>query len=42
MQSWDRIWTDEVLYKKYGITHDQQAYIEAQVRVMELGNGIDE
>jgi site-specific DNA-methyltransferase (adenine-specific) len=39
MQSWDRKWTDEVLYQKYGIEPDEQAYIEAQVRPM---NGGDE
>ena len=38
MQSWDRTWTDELLYQKYGITADEQAYIESQVRVM---NGDD-
>jgi site-specific DNA-methyltransferase (adenine-specific) len=36
LQSWDRIWTDEALYEKYGINEDQQAYIESQVREMVL------
>jgi site-specific DNA-methyltransferase (adenine-specific) len=36
MQNWDRLWTDEDLYKKYGITGDEQAYIESQVRAMDL------
>lgn len=35
-QAWNRIWTDEALYEKYGITEDQQAYIESQVREMVL------
>jgi site-specific DNA-methyltransferase (adenine-specific) len=42
MQTWDRTWTDEALYVKYGITPDEQAYIESQVRVMSLDNGSDE
>lgn len=42
MQTWDRVWSDEQLYSKYGITPDEQAYIESQVRVMEVGNGTDD
>lgn len=34
-QSWDQTWTDDVLYKKYGITKDEVAYIESMVRPME-------
>jgi site-specific DNA-methyltransferase (adenine-specific) len=33
-QTWDRTWTDAELYKKYGITKDEQAYIEAMVKEM--------
>jgi site-specific DNA-methyltransferase (adenine-specific) len=33
-QSWDRIWTDAELYKKYGITKDEQAYIESMIKEM--------
>ncbi len=33
-QIWDRTWTDAELYKKYGITADEQAYIEAMVKEM--------
>lgn len=33
-QSWDRTWTDEALYEKYGITEDEQAYIEQMIREM--------
>jgi site-specific DNA-methyltransferase (adenine-specific) len=42
MQTWDRTWTDEPLYAKYGITKKEQAYIESQVREMNLDNGHDE
>lgn len=35
MQSWDRIWTDEELYKKYGITEEEIEFIESVVRPME-------
>ena len=41
-QTWDRTWTDEALYAKYGITKKEQAYIESQVREMNLDNGDDE
>lgn len=33
-QSWDRTWTDEALYEKYGITEDEQAYIAKMVKEM--------
>jgi len=33
-QTWDRTWTDVELYKKYGITADEQAYIEAMIKEM--------
>ncbi len=42
MQTWDRIWTDDVLYEKYGITKQERAYIESQVRAMDLGSSADE
>jgi site-specific DNA-methyltransferase (adenine-specific) len=42
MQKWNQTWTNEALYKKYGITHDEQAYIESQVRAMNLDSGGDE
>jgi site-specific DNA-methyltransferase (adenine-specific) len=41
-QAWDRTWTDEALYAKYGITRKEQAYIESQVRTMNLDDGDDE
>ena len=33
-QTWDRTWTDAELYKKYGITADEQDYIEYMVKEM--------
>jgi site-specific DNA-methyltransferase (adenine-specific) len=41
-QTWDRTWTDEALYAKYGITGKEQAYIESQVRTMVLDGGDNE
>ncbi|MCA6271633.1 MAG: Eco57I restriction-modification methylase domain-containing protein [Phenylobacterium sp.] len=34
-QSWDRTWTDAALYEKYGITAEEQTYIESMIRPME-------
>jgi site-specific DNA-methyltransferase (adenine-specific) len=36
MQKWNCTWTDEALYEKYGITQEEQAYIESQVKIMNL------
>ncbi|MCW2310931.1 Eco57I restriction-modification methylase domain-containing protein [Rhodoferax antarcticus] len=33
-QTWDSDWTDEVLYKKYGITTDEIAFISSMIRPM--------
>ena len=33
-QAWDRAWTDEALFKKYGITPEEQRYIESIVKEM--------
>jgi site-specific DNA-methyltransferase (adenine-specific) len=41
-QTWDRTWTDERLYAKYGIAKKEQAYIESQVREMNLDDTDDE
>ena len=30
-QTWDRKWTDVMLYEKYGITNDEIAFIESQI-----------
>ena len=35
-QSWDRTWSDKALYKKYGLTQEQIAYIESVIKPMEL------
>jgi site-specific DNA-methyltransferase (adenine-specific) len=40
-QKWTKRWTDEALYKKYGITEEEIAFIETLVRPMEL-DGADE
>lgn len=37
-QDFTEEWTDEKLYKKYGITEDEIAFIESMIRPMELGN----
>jgi hypothetical protein len=36
-QTWTDQWTDEALYSKYGITGEEQAFIERVVRPMDLG-----
>lgn len=37
LQTWDRTWTDAELYEKYGLTDDEIAFIESQIKPMELG-----
>ena len=37
-QAWDRTWTDEILYKKYGLTKNDIAFIESRVRTMDSGD----
>jgi site-specific DNA-methyltransferase (adenine-specific) len=41
-QTWDRIWTDEALYEKYGLTDEEVAFIEKIVRPMELADESDD
>jgi site-specific DNA-methyltransferase (adenine-specific) len=36
MQDFSEPWTDEKLYKKYGITKDEQVFIESVIKPMEL------
>jgi len=36
IQNFDEPWTDEKLYKKYGITKEEIAFIESMVRPMEM------
>lgn len=38
MQDFDEPWTDEKLYKKYGLDADEIAFIESMIRPMELNN----
>src|SRR5437667_3982461 len=38
VQSWDRTWTDAALYKNYGITKDEIAFIESMIRPMGEGD----
>jgi site-specific DNA-methyltransferase (adenine-specific) len=35
IQVWNRQWTDEALYKKYGLTSKESDYIEAVIRPMD-------
>jgi site-specific DNA-methyltransferase (adenine-specific) len=35
VQDFSKSWTDEKLYKKYGLTTDEVAFIESMVRPME-------
>ncbi len=35
LQKWNRMWTDEALYKKYGLSDEDIAFIESMVRPME-------
>ncbi len=37
-QAWDRTWTDEVLYKKYGLAKDDIAFIESRIRPVEASD----
>jgi site-specific DNA-methyltransferase (adenine-specific) len=37
MQDFSESWTDEKLYKKYGLTKDEIAFIESMVKTMEIG-----
>lgn len=39
MQDFSEPWTDEKLYAKYGITEEEQAFIESMIRPMELNGG---
>ena len=41
-QTWDRSWTDADLYRKYGITDDEQAFIESIIRPINGTPGADD
>jgi len=38
LQDFTEPWTNEMLYKKYGLTKDEIAFIESMVRPMEVKN----
>jgi site-specific DNA-methyltransferase (adenine-specific) len=38
VQDWTRNWSDKDLYKKYGLTNDEIAFIESMIKPMELDN----
>lgn len=40
-QKWDHNWTDDELYKKYGLTEAEIAYIETRIRPMGIGSDDD-
>lgn len=40
-QDFSRSWTDAELYEKYGLTDDEIAFIESQIKPMELGSDSD-
>lgn len=42
MQPWDRTWTDEMLYQKYGLSQAQIEYIEEVIKPMELRSVADD
>lgn len=42
MQRWDCTWTDAALYEKYGLTPQEQDFIESQVRPLVVEGGGDE
>ena len=35
LQDFSHPWTDEMLYKKYGLTEDEIAFVESMIRPME-------
>ena len=37
MQDFSKLWTDDELYKKYGLTDEEIAFIESMIKPMELG-----
>lgn len=41
-QDFSKPWTDEELYKKYGITEDEIAFIDSMIRPMDLNGGDDD
>lgn len=35
--TWDRTWTDEMLYERYGITLEERSYIDSRIRDVDWG-----
>jgi site-specific DNA-methyltransferase (adenine-specific) len=42
MQSWDEIWTDSKLYKKYKLSKEEISYIESVIRPMDSNSGVED
>jgi len=42
IQKWDQIWTDEILYKKYKLTHSEITYIEDIIKPIALNSSSKE
>lgn len=42
LQTWDRQWTDEALYKKYKLTAEEIDYVEAVIRPMHFSSESDD
>lgn len=40
-QTWDRTWSDEMLYEKYGLTQEEIDYVELVIRPMNLDGADD-
>jgi len=38
MQDFTETWTDEKLYKKYGLTQEEITFIESMIRPMDVSN----
>jgi site-specific DNA-methyltransferase (adenine-specific) len=41
MQNFDEPWNDEKLYKKYGLTQDEIAFIESMIRPMDISSNTE-
>jgi site-specific DNA-methyltransferase (adenine-specific) len=39
IQDFSEPWTDEKLYRKYGLTQDEIAFIESMIRPVEITEG---
>lgn len=41
IQAWDHRWTDQALYRRYGLTTEEIDYVEAVIRPMDLSSEVD-